>query len=365
MALDVTYLSGLATTVYITTGVVVAAVRWFHMCKPYDQKPKYYYPARPFIVGIYLCSLLLLPYALHPESEDAWHLVQMYFLPVALYQITLMLYAYFGNVMKWKKWRWPIVIVGCPIAISLTAAEILAIIPGDHITLISHVNLLLLGVVMTGVCIVTMWIVFRWASQFDEDNFSDPADFPVTFARRWLIMVVMNVSLCWTAALANSKALMAVIMVLISASSVVFVLTALQPHRNRPVVDEEELAMQEEAGEADSTPADQMYNRSMPKSKRMEILSAIKTVVEEQEAFLDPHLTLQTVSDRSGYNRSYVSGLIKAEYGGFFAYVNQLRLAHVDAWLQEHPAGTIQEAIDASGFSSRQGYYSVKARLGK
>ena len=122
--------------------------------------------------------------------------------------------------------------------------------------------------------------------------------------------------------------------------------------------------MEEEAEEADSTPADQMYNRSMPKSKRMEILSAIKTVVEEQEAFLDPHLTLQTVSDRSGYNRSYVSGLIKAEYGGFFAYVNHLRLAHVDAWLQEHPAGTIQEAIDASGFSSRQGYYSVKARLG-
>ena len=78
---------------------------------------------------------------------------------------------------------------------------------------------------------------------------------------------------------------------------------------------------------------------------------------------LHPHLTLQDVADRSGYNRSYISGIIKAEWGGFFTYVNRLRLAHVDSWLQEHPAGTIQEAVEASGFSSRQTYYAVKSRM--
>lgn len=64
--------------------------------------------------------------------------------------------------------------------------------------------------------------------------------------------------------------------------------------------------------------------------RRAEILDAIRTVVEEQELFLDPHLTLQDVADRCGYNRTYVSGLVKEE----------------------------------SGFGSRQSYYAIKNRLG-
>ena len=364
MALDASYLCGLATTVFITTGVVVALVRWFHMCRPYDRNPVYYYPARPFVTGIFLSTLLLLPYALHPESEDAWHLVQMYFLPGSLYQFTVMLYAYFGNVMKWRKWRTPILIVGCPVVLALLGAEVLAIIPGDHATIISHVSLLILGGVMTGVCLGAIGLVIRWARQFDEDDFSNPNDFPVTFARRWLLMILVNMGFCWTAALADNKLLMAVVMLLFSGSSVMLVITVLHPHRTRPVVEEEELAMEANC-EAEANCPDQMYNRSMPQKKRREILSAIRSVVEGQQAFLEPHLSLQNVADRSGYNRSYVSGLIKAEYGGFFAYVNGLRIAYVDTWLQEHPAGTIQEAVDAAGFSSRQGYYSVKARLEK
>lgn len=41
MVASPTYLYGLAA-VYVTTCLVVAAVRWFHMCRPYDHKPGYY-----------------------------------------------------------------------------------------------------------------------------------------------------------------------------------------------------------------------------------------------------------------------------------------------------------------------------------
>ena len=71
------------------------------------------------------------------------------------------------------------------------------------------------------------------------------------------------------------------------------------------------------------------------------------------------------MAERSGYNRSYISGLIKTEFGGFFAYINRLRLAHVERWMLEHPDATIQEAVEVSGFSSRQAYYNVKARFEK
>ena len=55
------YLCGMAATVFLTTSLVVAAVRWFHMCRPYDQHASHYYPGRPSVVMAYLSSLALLP----------------------------------------------------------------------------------------------------------------------------------------------------------------------------------------------------------------------------------------------------------------------------------------------------------------
>ncbi len=95
-----------------------------------------------------------------------------------------------------------------------------------------------------------------------------------------------------------------------------------------------------------------------------EILTAIQKVVDEEKAFLDSHLTLQDVAQRCGYNRTYISGLMKSELGGFAPYVNRLWLAYLDNYLQQNPGITLSEAIEASGFGSCQTYYAVKAKLG-
>ena len=51
MVASPTYLYGLAAAVYVTTCLVVAAVRWFHMCRPlseaidaagFGSRPTYY-----------------------------------------------------------------------------------------------------------------------------------------------------------------------------------------------------------------------------------------------------------------------------------------------------------------------------------
>ena len=66
---------------------------------------------------------------------------------------------------------------------------------------------------------------------------------------------------------------------------------------------------------------------------------------------------------RSNPDRTTLSGLFKAELGGFFSYVNRLRLAHVAAYQKAHPEARLQEALEASGFNSRQAYYNVKKQL--
>ena len=354
MPTSVSYLCGMAAAVFVAIGLAMAAVRWFHMCRPYDQKARYYYPGRPFVVGIYLVSLSVLPFIVHPEGADNWFLVRLYFFPVTLYNFTILLYAYFGGVMHWRKWLAPMVIIGFPVGVSLLAAVVLALVPGDQVTVISIWVMYVLGVIITGVCFAAMWVVLRWAKEFDEDEYSNPADFPVVFARRWVVMIAVNMVVCWAGALCNNPALLAVVMLFFAAGSVMFIITALHPHRSRPVEEEEA----EAEAEAEAVAAGHAKKPSSAK-----ILSVINEVVIRQEAFLDPHLTIQDVADRSGYSRSYIAGLFKSELGGFFPYINRLRLQHVDAYLKEHPVAPLQEALEASGFNSRQTYYAVKAKL--
>lgn len=353
MISSVSYFCGLSAAVFIAIALAMAAVRWFHMCRPYDRNPKYYYPGRSFVAAVYLCSLTLLPYVLQPDSADAWFLARLYFFPVTLYNFTILLYAYFGGVMGWRKWHAPLIVIGFPVSVSLVAAVALTFVSGDQVAVVFPWVMYIVGTIITGVCFAVMWLVLRWAKRFDEDEYSNPADFPVVFARRWSVMVAVNMALCWAGAVANSPVFLAVLSLLFSGASVLFIITALHPHRNRPV---------EEEVDASLEPASKS---APPKKKQKEILDAIHTVVVQQEAFLDPHLTIQDVADRSGYSRSYIAGLFKSEFGGFFPYINSLRLQHVDAYMQQHPTAPLQEALEASGFNSRQTYYAVKARLEK
>ena len=350
MTPGLSYWCGISAAVFVAIGLAMAAVRWFHMCRPYDGNPRYYYPGRPFVAGVLLSSLALLPYVAAPELPDAWFLARLYFFPVTLYHFTILLYAYFGSIMNWKLWRVPMTIIGLPVVVSLAATVVLALVPGDQITVISVWVMYVLGTMITGVCIGAMVLVLQWAKRFDEDDFSNPADFPVVFARKWMLLIMVNTALCWAGVLANSPAFLAVLMLLFAISLVLFIITALHPHRNGPV--EEEL---EEA----PSPA----HETVRKPSTAKVLSAIETVVVKQEAFLDPHLTIQDVADRSGYSRSYIASLFKSEFGGFFTYVNRLRLAHVEEYQRTHPASQLQEALEASGFNSRQTYYTVKSRL--
>ena len=347
------YLSGVAAAVYIAICQVCAAVRWFHMCPPYNRNPRYYYPGRPFVTAAWLSSLCLLPYVFQPESADAWFLVKIFFLPVTLYHFTLILFSYFGSVMQWKKWEWPMTIAGIPVGLALLAALVLAIIPGDqlHFPTIETFVLHILGLLITAVCFTSAPVVRVWASRFDSDDYSNPADFPVVKARVWLMFIGINVVLCWTGTLLDRPSVMAVIMLFIALSVVIFVITALHPNRNRP--------MEEDSSEQ----AGLVYKRAISQKKKEEMLSAIRTVVEQQKAFLDPHLTLHEVAERCGYNRTYISGLMKSELGGFFEYINHLRMEYVETYLTEHPDATLGEAIEAAGFGSRPSYYAVKAKL--
>lgn len=60
------------------------------------------------------------------------------------------------------------------------------------------------------------------------------------------------------------------------------------------------------------------------------------------------------------YGRTYIAAVVKSELGGFFSYVNRLRVKYAECYLAEHPEATIAEAAEAAGFSNRKAYYRAK-----
>ena len=118
-------------------------------------------------------------------------------------------------------------------------------------------------------------VVIVWSRRFDPDDYSNPSDFPVAQAYRWLVILLVNMTLCWTGAVLNDPTVLAVIQLIIAASCVVFVISALHPHRNRPVGQIQDVTM--------PSHPEHLYQRTMSATKRKEIIEAIKSVVEKQE----------------------------------------------------------------------------------
>lgn len=69
-----------ATLIAIVTSVIVAIVRWFHLCHPYDQNPDYFYPSRRFVTGYFFAVLLLTPYLFHWDSPDTWLFTRCFYI---------------------------------------------------------------------------------------------------------------------------------------------------------------------------------------------------------------------------------------------------------------------------------------------
>ena len=359
MFTEAQHLFSLAAAAYLVASLVAAAVRWFHMCAPYDKDPDYYYPGRPYVLVALLASLVLVPYILNPFSRDAWELTRIFCLPVLLYFFGVLMFGYFGHMMNLERWKWSAAIAGLPAHLSLLAGIVFIFIPGDQaadpaFARIATLVIYACGGLMTLFCLFSIRIVYKWIKEYDSDEYSNAEDLPLTFAKKMILLLSLAVVLLWTASAFNSQLFMAILHLVLVVLVVMLTILTLPPQRKGAV---------NPAPKEEVEVSKQVYVRQIPESRVLEILSAIAEVVLEREAFLNPHLTIQDVADRCGYNRTYVAGVFKSELGGFFNYINNQRLDYAEKYIKEHPKASIQEVAIESGFSSRQTYYSVKAKL--
>lgn len=361
--------------VHVAVSLVVAFVRWGHKCEPYARHMEYYYPAWKVIVLCFLSSIVLVPAVFKPQDIDSIMQLRITLMLTSPFYCAVMLFTYFGKVLRLSWWKRPIIALSIPFGLLLFTGFVLTVYPGNQIVgLTAPIIFSLTGIfslLSFGSFVMALRMIARAMRRFSEENYSNVDDFPRNYASRVIYIPVLHVAISWICAFIGTKDVLSAGVLLQAVLNVRFLIGALSPHRAREV---EKL----EAGEIrPETVAEPMANlvleeaaaaeedSSLSQERRNVILQTLHQVVEEDQAYLDCHLTLATLARSCGVNRTYISRVMNDNLGGFFNYVNRFRLTHADQLRAEHPDLSVDEIAIASGFGSRQSYYNIRRALGR
>lgn len=116
--MDQSTLISVSLAVYVTASVYVAAVRWGHRCAPYAKHMDYYYPAWKTVVFCYLANLFMLPALFMPTDADALLQLRLLLILASPFFCAVLMFSYFGKVLKITAWRRPVYILAVPFGAS-------------------------------------------------------------------------------------------------------------------------------------------------------------------------------------------------------------------------------------------------------
>ena len=365
-------LLSISLTVYVTVSVVGAIVRWGHKCDVYSAHMDYYFPAWKTLVYCFLSNLTLLPVIFMPTDTDALLHLRLVLILSSPFFCAVLIFSYFGKLLKLNWWRTPIYVVTVPYVLLTGTSLVLTLMPGnqmegafrDYFFLVAG----LVAMVYLVCFIMALRMVVGAVIRFSEENYSNPDDFPVQYAEGILWLPVLHLVMSWSMMFNGAEWALSFGMIILSVLAVVFLLGAMASHRQLDVDRLEEGGLPVEPDPLPEEPELVIKPESMPEEglspeRTEEILRAIRHAMEDEKAYLDNHLTLNSLSRSCGINRTYVSAVLTDRLGGFFSYVNQCRLAHVEAYKVANPKADLMEAVLASGFSNRQSYYNARKRL--
>lgn len=353
-------LLSVSLAVYVAVCVVVGVVRWGHKCAPYDKHLEYYYPGWRTLALSALSNLSLAPAIFLPGEPDAVLQIRMMLILSSPFLCSALIFSYFGRVLKVSWWRRPIYVLSGTYSTMSAIALVCTLMPGTQMKgQFLHWYFIIAGalalVYLVGLFLALRMII-RPLSRFSEDSFSNPDDFPDQYAKSLIYIPFLHLIMSWSTTINGNIPALSFGLFMLSVLSVIILLGALSPHRAVEIerleteisADKEEVPLEEE---------------SLPQERKEEILRLIRHRVEDEQAYLDSHLTLGKLSQDCGCNRTYVSAVLNDNLGGFFNYVNRCRLRHAEAYKQENPKADVDELALVSGFNSRQSYYNARKRL--
>lgn len=359
---DLVFSASLA--VFVAVSVVIAYVRWGHRCEPYAQDMDYYFPAWKGVIFCYLTDLVLVPAIFMPADADAILQLRIMLIVASPYYCAMLLFFYFGKVLHVTWWKKPIIALSVPFAMVTLTTLVTTLIPGTQLTgtflfvVMMFTGLLALACIACFMMAVRM--IARAMRKVSEEQFSNPEDFPQAFASQIIWIPLLHVGVSWISAFIGSQTVLSIGMFVLTVINSLFLVSILKPHRALDSHAQEGAAaieILEEEAEAEAA------GEALSTERKEEIAQVIRQKVEREKAYLDSHLSLKALSLACNVNRTYVSQVLSEQFGGFFNYVNQCRLAHAEAYRVANPKADVDDVALASGFNNRQSYYNARKRL--
>lgn len=407
----------LACYTYILSGVICAIVRWFHMCRPFDQRGDYFYPARRQVTFFYAATALQLPYMLCPGDPGSWFFARSFgilYYPVCF---ALLYHRFFQMRHLWSK----------NLSIAYFCSPFL-LLGALFVIVVFHQNDLLLPYKRLWECImvcVSILLTYRlvkecrWVAKkvesYHTQNFSNESDFPFTFAKNMLYLPAVWLIVMWTLFLLDNQMVKAFIDLIIAAWHVLFLCRILHPSRpvssKRSIDDmktiedenmerilqenellekvveatdnlileepctEDEADVTDEAGvtdennETDEANERQLIERNgentrkrIEKEKWESVKNEVLTIVSRR--YLEPSLKrIEVIRDVSAMNHTLAGTFITQV--GFYRLVNAFRVRHYERLMESDSTYNLGQEIAAEmcGFKNRWGLTNARKRL--
>ncbi len=407
----------LACYTYILSGVICAIVRWFHMCRPFDQRSDYFYPARRQVTFFYAATALQLPYMLCPGDPGSWFFARSFgilYYPVCF---ALLYHRFFQMRHLWSK----------KLSIAYFCSPFL-LLGALFVIVVFHQNDLLLPYKRLWECImvcVSILLTYRlvkecrWVAKkvesYHTQNYSNESDFPFTFAKNMLYLPAVWLIVMWTLFLLDNQMVKAFIDLIIAAWHVLFLCRILHPSRpvssKRSIDDmktiedenmerilqenellekvveatdnlileepctEDEADVTDEAGvtdennETDEANERQLIERNgentrqrIEKEKWESVKNEVLTIVSRR--YLEPSLKrIEVIRDVSAMNHTLAGTFITQV--GFYRLVNAFRVRHYERLMESDSTYILGQemAAEMCGFKNRWGLTNARKRL--
>uniref|UniRef100_UPI004025A23F hypothetical protein n=1 Tax=Prevotella sp. TaxID=59823 RepID=UPI004025A23F len=413
----------LACYTYILSGVICAVVRWFHMCRPFDQRSDYFYPARRQVTFFYAATALQLPYMLCPGDPGSWFFARSFgilYYPVCF---ALLYHRFFQMRHLWSK----------KLSIAYFCSPFL-LLGALFIIVVFHQNDLLLPYKRLWECImvcVSILLTYRlvkecrWVAKkvesYHTQNYSNESDFPFTFAKSMLYLPAVWLIVMWALFLLDNQMVKAFIDLIMAAWHVLLLCHILHPSRpvsskrnmddmktienenmerilqenellekvveatdnlilEEPCTEDEagvtdETGVADEAGvtdennETDEANERQLIERNgentrqrIEKEKWESVKNEVLTIVSHR--YLEPSLKrIEVIRDVSAMNHTLAGTFITQV--GSYRLVNAFRVRHYERLMESDSTSNLGQEIAAEmcGFKNRWGLANARKRL--
>lgn len=398
----------LACYTYILSGVICAVVRWFHMCRPFDQRSDYFYPARRQVTFFYAATALQLPYMLCPGDPGSWFFARSF--GILYYPVCFaLLYHRFFQMRHLRSKKLSIAYFCTPFLL----------LGALFVIVVFHQNDLLLPYKRLWECImvcVSILLTYRlvkecrWVAKkvesYHTQNYSNESDFPFTFAKNMLYLPAVWLTVMWTLFLLDNQMVKAFIDLIMAAWHVLLLCRILHPSRpvsSKQSIDDmktienenmervlhenemlekvvetadnlilEETSHEDEANdhnETDEAIERQLIERNgentrqrIEKEKWESVKNEVLTIVSRR--YLEPSLKrIEVIRDVSAMNHTLAGTFITQV--GFYRLVNAFRVRHYERLMESDSTSNLGQEIAAEmcGFKNRWGLANARKRL--